>query len=215
MTFSPTPTNTSDTMTPAPSLALSLPTGNIQGAALREFLRWYRARSDIAAFIARLPSETRAEFDLNAEGFGVLATQWYPAAKMHAILDAVSADLPPAQQLAMAKEGSRFVLDTTLRGVYRVLFGQLASPDTIVRLVPRVWASYFDNGTRFTEVVSPGRHDGIVENWGAHHPLLCLMQVHATTPMYEATGAKNVASEQLECVSRGHARCRWSTTWRT
>lgn len=205
-------------MTSIPGFAQSLPTGHIKGAALREFLRWYRSRTDpqgIAAFLGRLPPGASSSFNLDAEGFGVLASHWYPAAKMHAILDAVVDDTPVTQQLAMAKEGSRFVLDTTLRGVYRVLFGQLASPDTIVRLVPRVWGSYFDSGTRYTEVVSAGRHDGIVEHWGTHHPFLCLLQVHATTPMYEATGVKNVVSNQLECVSRGHARCRWSTSWRT
>jgi hypothetical protein len=193
------------------------PLGHIKGAAFREFLRWYRRKigdEAVAAQIARLPREVRERLDVSADAFGVLASTWYPAPVIHAFCDVITEGLAPAQRVALARESSRPLMDATLRGLYRFLFEQLASPSRITMLAPRIWRTYFDSGKRSTEIVSPARHDGIIEDWRGHHPFLCLVQVHATTSLYEAAGCHNVATTQLECISEGAPRCRWSTTWR-
>ncbi|MBK7399586.1 MAG: hypothetical protein IPJ34_25840 [Myxococcales bacterium] len=193
-----------------------LPAAQIKGSAFREFLRWYRERfgdTRVRALTSALPPEIRRQIDPSADAFGILASTWYPAPIIHALCDAVVAGLDERQQSALAREASRVLMDATLRGLYRFLFEQLASPARIVMLAPRIWRTYFDSGERTTEIVSAARHDGVIQNWRGHHPFLCAVQVHATTSLYEAAGCRNVATTPLDCVSNGATRCRWSTTW--
>ncbi len=202
-------------MSGGPSPAAGL--GRIKGAAIREFLRWYVERvgeARAAELFRQVPSPHRAFFDPSSPTLGVLASTWYPAPAMHALCDAVTGNLAPSQQLVLAREGSRALMESTLRGVYRFLLQQMVSPERFAALAPRVWRTYFDSGDRSTDIVSPGRHDGIIRDWAGHHPFICAVQVHATTWIYENTGCKQVATFQTDCVSRGSAFCKWTTTWR-
>ncbi|MBI2393226.1 MAG: hypothetical protein HYV09_26815 [Deltaproteobacteria bacterium] len=150
---------------------------------------------------------------MSAEAFGILASRWYPAEVIHGVCDAVIEGMAATQRAALARDAARVLMDATLRGIYRVLFEQLASPARIVQFAPRIWRTYFDSGERRTEVVSPRRHDGIVRDWRGHHPFLCAVQVHSTSSLYQAAGCRNVATTSLECVELGAPHCRWSTTW--
>jgi hypothetical protein len=118
-----------------------------------------------------------------------------------------------SEQSALAKEGSRALMEATLKGLYRFLFERLISPEQFAALAPRVWRTYFDSGERRTLIVSPAKHECCVRDWQGHHRFLCLVQMHATTYVYEAAGCRGVATVGIACVSDGAAECRWTTTW--
>jgi hypothetical protein len=122
-------------------------------------------------------------------------------------------DLSLAEQNALARDSSRALMEATLKGLYRFLFEQLVSPERFAALAPRVWRTYFDSGERRTVVVSKARHDCNVRDWQGHHRFLCLVQMHATTYVYEAAGCRGVATVRVSCVSDGAAECAWTTTW--
>jgi hypothetical protein len=165
------------------------------------------------ALLARIPAPHRDCFDSSHETFGILASTWYPAPVVHALCDAMTHGLSLAEQNALARGSSRALMEATLKGLYRFLFEQLVSPERFAALAPRVWRTYFDSGERRTVVVSPARHDCNVRDWHGHHRFLCLVQMHATTYVYEAAGCRGVATVQVSCVSDGAAECAWTTTW--
>jgi hypothetical protein len=104
-------------------------------------------------------------------------------------------------------------MDGTLKGVYRLLFEKIVSPERFAALAPRVWGTYFDSGERRTFIISATKHECSVRGWRAHHPFLCQVQMHATTWMYEATGCRGAASVLVSCVSEGASECRWTSSW--
>lgn len=188
----------------------------IKGAAIREFLVWIRVRlgdERVRATFARVDDAYRATFDPSADAFGVLASTWYPAPAVHALCDALTDGFTLEQQTALAREGSRVLMDRTMRGLYRFLFEQLVSPARFAAIAPRIWRTYFTSGERSTEILSPTRHDCVLKDWRGHHRFVCLVQVHATTWIYEVTGCRNVATVQSACVADGARECRWTVTW--
>ena len=190
--------------------------GHVKGAALREALRWMRGRlgdHQAESVVARIPSPHRDRFDPAHEAFGILASTWYPAPVVHALCDALPEGLSLPEQSALAREFSRALMEATLKGLYRFLFEQLVSPERFAALAPRVWRTYFDTGERRTVIVSPAKHDCTVRDWRGHHRFLCLVQMHATTYVYEAAGCRGVATVGLSCVSDGATVCEWTTTW--
>ena len=87
------------------------------------------------------------------------------------------------------------------------------TPQLYARFATKVWQSYYDTG-RFAVIISDEHTaESTVDDWVAHHPVICAMNGEAANAIYEAMGKHGVSTERPECVSRGDPRCRFVTVW--
>jgi hypothetical protein len=194
------------------------PRGHIKGAAFREFLAWYgrtQGQDALLSHLAAMPPALASELDPRKEALGVLASQWYPAEVVHALLDEIARGRSPAELEAFTNQASRAVMQATLSGLYRVLFEWMATPARYARYAPKLWSSYYDSGQLSIEF-----HEGeatavsTVSRWPGHHPLICDLNRGASPAIYAAMGCKDARCTRVACVSRGDDVCRFVTTWR-
>ncbi len=189
----------------------------IKGAALREFVRWYSGRAGIDAveeLLAGLSPGARAAFDLRRSDLGILQTEWYPAGVVHELLDRIVKDLPVAERTSMARESARAIMDATLKGVYRMLFRAMMSPDRYAKNAQTLWSRYYDTGKIQKTAGGPWAHQTIIGGWEAHHPVLCDLHVASAEYIYQAMGCREVQVRRTGCVSEGGPVCSFEVTWR-
>jgi hypothetical protein len=187
----------------------------MKGAGIVHFLRWYVERFGHARLrrtAAQMPEPHRVHFDLDDEVLGVLASSWYPAAAIHALLDGFVADHPDDREV-LAREGAKATIDATLRGVYRWLFETMMTPDRYARSAQKLFSRYYEPGTMTKAPLGETGHLSIVRDWPGHHPLLCDMLVHTAQYVYGALGCKDVRTPRTACVSEGAPECRFEITW--
>jgi hypothetical protein len=192
--------------------------GRIKGAAFREFIAYYRTKYGVSALIAAveaMPAAHRGELDVNDLTLGVLTSDWYPAEQVHALLDEVMRGKSEAAIRELEDGASGAIMRSTLRGLYRVLFEWMATPERYARYAPKLWGTYYDSGEVAVELLSDRRTAvAIVRNWRSHHPLICGLNRGAALEIYAAMGCRDVTSECTQCVSRGDPHCRFVTRWR-
>ena len=189
----------------------------IKGAAFREFLRFYGNTTSVAALrekASAVPSPLRAALELDAPVLGVVASTWYPAPLVHALLDEITRGMEPAAQHALASTAAQAVMDVTLRGFYKVLFQWMATPERYARYAPRLWQAYYDTGS-FEVVPQADAHCAVatVRDWAAHHPFICELNRGASVAIYSAMGLTHVECDRIACVTRGQPECRFVTRW--
>jgi hypothetical protein len=145
--------------------------GRIKGAAFREFVAWYEqelGRAQLLTLLRSIPDDLRRELELDParESLGILSSRWYPADAIHALLDAIIAGIDPDRRRESIERAADAVMRATLRGVYRILFEWLATPDRYARFADRLWRSYYDSGR------ASGLHDprlGIAQRTALRH----------------------------------------------
>lgn len=190
--------------------------GRIKGAAFREFLTWYALRNGEAALRSgadRMDLPWRAELDPERAVLGVLASEWYPAALVHSLLDALTEGLSNDARAEMADHAARAIMNRMLRGVYKTLFQLMATPDRYQRFGPKLWDAYYDTGTFHIDMPDDRTAVCTISSWGAHHPFICDLNCAASPPVYELMGCKEVRVIRTECVAQGSARCEFVTSW--
>ncbi len=188
----------------------------IKGAAFREFVLWYDRTHDgerLRRALARVPEAEREGLRPDAPALGVLASNWYSVALAGVLLDAVCEDRTADEQAAVARDGSRAVVDTMLTGVYRFLFERVSSPDRYARHIGRLWRQLHSTGDRKIHVTGPGEADSVIESWPGHHPLLCLVTMETMAAVYEAMRCREVTVARTACVSAGDPLCRARLRW--
>ena len=207
----------------APAVPAAKTLGNIKGAAFREFLVWYGRSKGQDLLLAHVQAmATRAdaallarELDPRKEALGVLASQWYPAELVHALLDEVARGRSTQELEALTSEASRAVMKATLSGLYRVLFEWMATPARYARYAPKLWSAYYDSGQLRIEFDEhEAKAVSTVTSWPGHHPLICDLNRGAAPAIYAAMGCRDARCTRLACVSRGDAECRFVTAWR-
>lgn len=203
---------------PSPPALQAKGLGHIKGAAFRELLVWCGrtyGQERLVAHVQAMPRALAAELDPRKEALGVLASQWYPAELVHALLDELARGRSPAELEAFTRDASRAVMQATLRGLYRVLFEWMASPARYARYAPKLWSSYYDSG-RLSIQYDEGEATAVstITQWPGHHPLICDLNRGASPVIYATMGCKDARCTRVACVSRGDAECRFITTWR-
>jgi hypothetical protein len=191
--------------------------GRIKGAAFREFLHWYAKEyglGRLAEAIAILPPGARTLFDGTEQHLGVLASAWYPAAAVHALLDAVVMGASREERLALAKGGARATMQATLRGIYKPLFSLFATPQIYAKFAPLLWKSYYDSGV-FHVVVTPDGHSAVtrISVWPSHHRFACDLNREAATVISESMGKTLVETYRQTCVADGAPDCIFISSW--
>ncbi len=190
----------------------------MKGSALAEFIRWYdqqRGRDVLAAQVTILPValQQRLGLDRAKDSLGILASRWYDAEAIGALLDAIVADAPPEERELMARHAAQAVMQRTLRGVYRLLFQWLATPQRYASFANRLWQSYHDSGRMTVEQVTPTMAICTITDWHGHHPFACAMCRASAEVIYTEMGCKQVTCEREQCVDEGAEECRFVTRW--
>lgn len=201
---------------PSPSLRPAGGPGNIKGLAFREFLQWYAAhhgQARITHAISKLPASQRESFDVAAPAFGILASRWYPAALVHALLDAAAGVRTDAALETMAREAAVDIMANMMNGIYSFAFAQLASPARWISLRQQVWDLYFDSGTINSEHTSDRTICTWYTGWRGHHPLACMLTRASNLAIFAAMGLKGVEVRLTRCVERGDSRCEVIIGW--
>jgi hypothetical protein len=62
-------------------------------------------------------------------------------------------------------------------------------------------------------VLSPTAHLTTVEDWGAHHRVLCDFILHTAVYVYGVLGCKDLKVQRTRCISDGHPSCQFETLW--
>jgi hypothetical protein len=191
--------------------------GHVKGAAVHELLVWYEhelGRDRLTEAVQRVPLELRSKLglDFGRDSLGILTSRWYDSEAMFSLLDVVGTGLGAAERIAVGERAADAVIRKTLRGVYRVLFSWLATPERYASFAERLWRSYYDTGTM--AVVSVGeRAVCTIRDWRSHSQLGCEMNRAAAMAIYRAMGCAGVTTRREACVGEGASECRFVTTW--
>ena len=181
----------------------------IKGAVIREFLLWHDVKFGHEAtrdLLVDIPPELLATIDPAQPAFGILGASWYPAALTHPMLDRLVARVGDEGQ-HLAREANREVVPRMIRGVYRVLFRTVASPELYARHVPRLWRRLHTSGDRTMVIRAPGEALSTTTNWTGHHPTMCWMAIYTMVYVFESMGYRHSTVERLACVSHGADGC--------
>lgn len=189
----------------------------IKGAAFREFVLWYErthGNDRLREAVARIPREEREGLRSDIPGLGVLASSWYPASIANRLLDTVSEGLTDGELEAIAREGSRAVVDMMLYGIYRFLFERVSTPGRYARHIGRLWRQLHSTGERHIHLLGPNEADSIIESWPAHQPLMCLITMETMGAVFEAMRCRDVRVRRIACISHGDPACRALVQWK-
>jgi len=191
--------------------------GNIKGFAFSEFLTWYGhrcGRPTVTAALAAARAKHPVELDLTRDGFGILASQWYSAEFVHAVLDEVMRNHSTDELHVIVTEAAQAIMDKMLRGMYRAVFAICVTPERYVRHVDKVWRLQYDSGQPIILATHPKEHRIHYRDWRSHHPLICRLNMASARPIYGAMGCQETRYTPLSCVSTGAARCESVVAWK-
>jgi len=190
--------------------------GNIRGAALDDFLAWYGRERDadrLRAAVASLPPALSQSVRWTDGLPRLVPFAWYPCELVHGIIDQLTLGLSDWDRQRLSREAADYVMETTLRGIYRAIYKAIVAPSMLARVSNRVWTLYYDTGTSAVKVESKTAHRGSVTGWRGHHPFLCDVNRYSTEWMYRSLGCDQLVVKQLECVGKGAKCCTTMTTW--
>jgi hypothetical protein len=176
---------------------------------VREAFLWYertygeeRARD----LLTGLPDELRGYVDADRPALGILPSTWYPVALVHHALDrATEGERNGGRALARAAVDG--IAPMLVRGVYKILYRALASPELYARHVPRMWRQLHSTGSRTLTIRAPGEALSVVEGWDGHHPALCWITIFTMATLFESMQFTKVSVDRIACVSNGAPRC--------
>jgi hypothetical protein len=189
----------------------------IKGAAIREVVRWYartKGRDELGRAVATMPPQFAAQLDPSDDALGLIASNWYDATLVHAMLDAIVGPYPAGDRSALIRSAAREAVKTSMNGVYKFVIAQIVTPSFYARNIQRLWAMLHDGGCREIRIVREGLAISRTWDWPGHHPLLCEVTVETMCAIFELTGRTDVVARRTQCVSHGAHECVAEVRWR-
>lgn len=171
----------------------------IKGAAVADFLAWLektQGEEVVRQAWASLPASAHDE--LGQKPGRLLAFRWYSAQAIGALIDATTAHLSPAERAAMARDGTRAIIDSTLRGLYGSIFRMLVNPRRYIERAQTVWSLFHNTGDIVGEQLGPREHVTRLRNWRGRHPFIVLLNQSFAWSLYESMGCRGVIVEGHE-----------------
>jgi hypothetical protein len=191
--------------------------GYVKGSILAPFLHWYRSERgspELAALVRVMGLGGAVTLDPDRRDLGINVRRWYPATAVHRAMDHMCAGLCPEEVEGLAERAAAGVIDIIQRGVYRTMFRFAFTPSRYARDIQRMWDRLYDNGRVSVEHLGVTCQRIQVDEWRAHHPLLCRVQALSRAQNYRLMGCRNLQLERDACVSEGEPACvvtmRWS-----
>ncbi len=192
-------------------------TPRVKGSAITYFVDWYAHHYDartLMAIVARIPEAERGDLDPGTATLGLIPTAWYPAAAVARVLDDVTEGMTGAERTRLVKESTAASVDHGIRGIFRLAFKLLVTPERYAKHIQRFWNQLHDTGTRRVEIVAPGEAISSIEDWPGHHPLLCAVTMETMAAIFRRMGLEDVEVRRVECVSNQDPRCTAVVRWR-
>jgi hypothetical protein len=165
----------------------------VKGAAVADFLEWIsrtRGPHVVQDAWSRLPADARDE--LGQEPRRLLPFRWYSAHAIFALINALTAHLPAEEQHAMARDGTRAMVEHTFRGLYGSVFRMLVTPRRYVERVQTIWSLFHDTGVIVGQVLGPRQHVTRLRDWRSRHPFIILLNQYFALFLYEAMGCRGI-----------------------
>jgi hypothetical protein len=188
----------------------------VKGIALREFTSWFRKHRGHDALLeraTRLSPDLLELLDLHDDHLGILVSEWYPAELAHRLVELAEQGLSPQERVAMLEGCAEAAVGHQLRGVYRILFRALMSPERYARDGQKLFSRYYNTGVMEKVVEDDHTHLTTVRDWTSHHPTLCEFLQYTGVVVYGAMGLRDVQSRRLGCISEGAQVCSFRVTW--
>ena len=154
--------------------------------------------------------------DPERQGFGVLASRWYPAELVHDLLDRLMARRdrrPSSTRWRSTRPISSW--DARSKWIYRTMFSMFVTPERYVKYINNLWDDALRHrGTIVVRAPEPtGVHRITYSEWAGHHPFICRMNMASGYAIYAAMGCKGVTCQRIRCVSDGAADCESMVRW--
>lgn len=192
----------------------------MKGGAIREFFAWYQQKFGLEYVreMARRvePPELRALLDPDDPIVNFLASSWYPARLVHAMLEIGMEGRTTLETERLAREAARHVVANGMGSAYRMLLEKLGSPQIYARMIPRMWRQLHDTGDRSVVITGEGHATSKIANWRGHHPLVCLLSTELMCAIFEQMGCKNVKWTRVRCIGRdagAENECVYEVEW--
>jgi hypothetical protein len=170
-------------------------------------------REKLVAAVRAMPERWRHGLDENHPVLGVLEGSWYPEVQRYAFFDAILHDLMPLQQQALARVMAKAVMERSLRGLHRVVFAVMATPERFVKHAQSLWNMHHDSGRLELLMLSPSSMEARVLDSPVHHPFACQLNHYACVVTLEAMGCRDV-TERRTCEYAARGVCRGQYYWR-
>ena len=183
---------------------------------VRQFLDWYARRyrlEGLEAMHGRLSSAHQEIIRLDERRRGILATRWYSATFVNAMLDAAISPFPADTHASIAVDAAEMIINSSIRGIYKALFQMVATPARHAKYQQKLWDHHYDSGVIETEVLTETSHRSIMRDWRGHHPFACMLNQAAAVPIYINMGMSKVEQQTLACVSLGDDACVGIVSW--
>lgn len=191
--------------------------GRIKGAALREFLEWYRTafgEGDMRRRLAETPTlASLPNLDMGIAGCGVLASGWYDADDIHLLLDGIVRGRTETEIQQIVNSGTEAALTRTLTGLHRTLMRVVGSPPLHARFSQRLWSTYYDTGRVQSVCVNQHTQSITYTGWTSHHPVLCAMTTASDAVIFPLMGLSGVTVSAVSCVNDGAPGCTHLVEW--
>jgi hypothetical protein len=188
----------------------------IKGSVMRELALWYERNNGpyaTAALASRLPADLASLVDPKRPALGLLASTWYPCALAHTLCDRAMEGATDEGR-ALAREANRDIVPRMIRGIYKVLYQSVASPELYAKHVGRQWHKLHTTGERTFVIRAEGQALSTIRSWDGHHPLLCWMMIYTMASLFEAMRFTDVTVDRLSCVGHGASECSTVLRWK-
>jgi hypothetical protein len=191
--------------------------GRTKGLAWAEMVRWYErtyGRAKLLAAVAAMPEHFSKGLNLQHETLGILDASWYLEAQRNAYFDATTAGLSLVQQQSMARALAAAVMRRSLRGLHRVIFNVMATPERFIKHAQTLWDVHHDTGKLRMKLLSPTSAEAAVLDWPTHHPFACMLNHYACVVTFEEMGCVDISDRRV-CISEGAPECLGVYYWHT
>jgi hypothetical protein len=200
----------------APAQAAVKDAGRVKGLSIAELVKGIRETQGpegLLRIVERIPPTWRRHFDPTRVNLGILASTWYPSEVINCLYDLLIENLSPQQRRALADEIGRGYVDRLLRGVYKIIFDVLMTPERYVVHAQRLWNQGCDTGKLSLTLVDSRRVEGGMADWRGHHPFGCEVSHMIGLHIFRAMGCNDVTSVLLCRQHTGTNACIGSYSW--
>jgi hypothetical protein len=190
--------------------------GRTKGMGWAVMIRSYEAthgRPKLLSALAAMPERWRRGLDERHETLGILDGSWYPEEQRNAFFDGITTGMTLLQQQALARVFAQAVMAHSLRGLHRMIFSIMATPERFVKHAQSLWDVHHDTGKLRMKLLSPTSVEATVAEWPAHRPFPCMINHYACLVTLEARGCSDTTDRRV-CISDGAPDCTGVYYWR-
>jgi hypothetical protein len=184
--------------------------------AWAEMVRVYErlhGRDKLTDALNAMPPQWREGLDPRHPTLGILDASWYLEEQRNAFFAAITRDLPLHQKQALSRTLAKAVMEQSLRGLHRMIFAVMATPERFVKHAQSLWNQHHDSGHLRMRMVARNGVEAAVLDWPAHGVFACMTNHYSCLVTLEAMGCRDL-TERRVCMAEGASECVGVYYWR-